>query len=85
MNRLAFTLFAPLLLAACGTPTGPLAPSHAADFTICRTEADRAPRVDSLGQRVRYIDECMHKRGWKPTSACVYTDQVGTSFCEYRR
>jgi hypothetical protein len=34
---------------------------------------------------VRYIDECMHKRGWKPTSACVYTDQVGTSFCEYRR
>jgi hypothetical protein len=85
MNRLALTLIAPLMLAACGTPKGPLAPAHAADFSACRTEADQAPRVDSLGQRIRYIDECMAKRGWKPTPGCVYTDQQGTSFCEYRR
>jgi hypothetical protein len=85
MNRLALTLIAPLLLAACGTPSGALAPAHAADFSACRTEADRAPRVESLGERIRFIDACMIKRGWTPTPGCVYTDQQGTSFCEYRR
>ena len=85
MNRIYLPLIATLVLGACGTPTGPLAPAHAADFAACRMEADRAPRVDSLGKRTHFIDECMVQRGWRPTPGCVYTDQQGTSFCEYRR
>ena len=84
MKRRTLALFASLVLAACGAPKGAFAPAHAADYSACRIEADRAP-LDSLGQRIRFIDECMGKRGWTPTAACVQTDQQGTSFCDYRR
>ena len=84
MNGLTLALSASLMLAACSAPKGAFAPAHAADYSACRIEADRAP-LESLGPRIRFIDECMAKRGWTPTPACVQTDQQGTSFCDYRR
>jgi hypothetical protein len=84
MKRLIGALSAAIVLAACGAPKGAFAPAHAADYSACRVEADRAS-LDTLGQRIRFIDGCMAKRGWTPTPACVETDQQGTSFCDYRR
>ena len=84
MKPLTLALFASLVLAGCGAPKGAFAPAHAADYSACRIEADRAP-LESLGQRIRFIDDCMAKRGWTPTAACIQTDQQGTSFCDYRR
>ena len=84
MKRLSLAIFASLVLAACSAPKGAFAPAQAADFSACRVEADRAP-LESLGQRLRFIDECMFKQGWTPTPACVQADEQGTSFCVYRR
>jgi hypothetical protein len=85
MNRTLPVLAACLALAACGTRPAALAPAHAADFASCRSAAVEAPRVDTLRQRITFIDDCMAARGWTPAPACVYTDQQGTAFCEYRR
>jgi hypothetical protein len=74
-----------LLAAGCAAPSGALAPPYRADFVACQGEADRSPRVENLRQRIHFIDECMFKRGWTATPACVQTDQQGTSFCDYRK
>jgi hypothetical protein len=73
------TLLIPLvlLLVACATPpSGP-------DLAACRSDAAGAPGTDSVRKRTAFVDECMHRKGWRPTPACAETDMQGTAFCEY--
>lgn len=69
-----------LALTACATT------ALQADLQACRAEVTSAiGSGDYQPSRMRRVDECMRKRGWRPTPACVETEQEGTGFCDYQR
>lgn len=69
-----------VLLAGCE-------PSGGWEYKECRLSVSELPAASDMGgdERLKYIDQCMAKKGLRPTATCTAAGAQGKPHCEYEQ